>query len=139
MTRPRAHSRAWLLQWLLQMTSRVTGNNVLIVEDETLLALMLEDLLIDSGHRVVHAGSVPDAMAALEREPFDAAILDINVNGNDVFPVAARLRELNTPFVFASASDAEQIGPEFRQEQLIAKPYTIGQVQQSLSGMLASA
>ena len=121
------------------MTSRVTSNNVLIVEDETLLALMLEDLLIDSGHRVVHAGSVLEAMAALEREPFDAAILDINVNGNDVFPVAARLRELNTPFVFASASDAEHIGPEFRHEQLIAKPYTIGQVQQSLSGMLAGA
>jgi CheY-like chemotaxis protein len=114
-----------------------TVNNVLIVEDETLLALMLEDLLRDSGHRVVHAGSLPDAMAALEREQFDAAILDININGTDVFPVAARLRELNTPFVFASASDAERIGPEFRQEQLIAKPYTIGQVQQSLDHMLA--
>jgi CheY-like chemotaxis protein len=112
------------------MNSRFTGNNVLIVEDETLLALMLEDLLVESGHRVVHAGSLPDAMAALDREPFD---------GDDVFPVAARLRELNTPFVFASASDAEQIGPEFQREQLIPKPYTIGQVQQSLSHMLASA
>lgn len=121
------------------MNSRVTGNNVLIVEDETLLALMLEDLLVDSGHRVVHASSLPEAMAALDREPFDAAILDINVNGHDVFPVASRLRELNTPFVFASASDAEQIGPEFRQEPLIAKPYTIGQVQQSLGGLLAPA
>jgi DNA-binding response OmpR family regulator len=120
------------------MNPRITGNNVLIVEDETLLALMLEDLLLESGHRVVHAGSLPDAMAALDREQFDAAILDINVNGNDVFPVAMRLRELNTPFVFASASDADRIGPEFRQEQLIAKPYTIGQVQQSLSGLLAA-
>lgn len=120
------------------MTSRFTGNNVLIVEDETLLALMLEDLLVDSGHRVVHAGSLTDAMAALDREPFDAAILDININGDDVFPVAARLRELNTPFVFASASDAGQIGPEFRLEPLIAKPYTIGQVQQSLGHLLAA-
>ncbi|KQY52454.1 response regulator [Lysobacter sp. Root494] len=119
------------------MNSRISSNNVLIVEDETLLALMLEDLLIDSGHHVVHASSLPEAMAALEREPFDAAILDININGDDVFPVAARLRELNTPFVFASATDAEQIGPEFRQEELIAKPYTIGQLQQSLSHMLA--
>lgn len=118
------------------MNSRVTGNNVLIVEDETLLALMLEDLLIDSGHRVVHARSLPDALAALEREQFDAAILDINIDGADVFPVAARLRELNTPFVFASAS-AERIGADFCDEPLIAKPYTIGQVQQSLTGLLA--
>ena len=63
--------------------------------------------------------------------------LDININGTDVFPVATRLRELNTPFVFASASDADRIGPEFREEQLIAKPYTIGQLQQSLSFLLA--
>lgn len=118
------------------MNSRVTGNNVLIVEDETLLALMLEDLLLDSGHRVVHAGSLPDAMAALEHERFDAAILDININGSDVFPVAARLRELNTPFVFASAS-ADRVGAEFGDEPLIAKPYTIGQVQTSLNGLLA--
>jgi len=120
------------------MNSCITGNNVLIVEDETLLALMLEDLLLESGHRVVHAASLPEAMAALEREPFDAAILDININGDDVFPVAARLRELSTPFVFASASDAGQIGPEFREERLIAKPYTIGQVQQSLGHLLTA-
>jgi CheY-like chemotaxis protein len=119
------------------MTVSVTGNKVLIVEDETLLALMLEDLLLDIGHRVVHAGSLPDAIAALEREHFDAAILDININGRDVFPVATRLRELQTPFVFASASDAERIGPEFRMEPLIAKPYTIGQVQQSLDSLFA--
>ena len=121
------------------MNSRTTHNSVLIVEDETLLALMLEDLLIDSGHRVVHAGSLPEAMAALEREPFDAAILDININGDGVFPVATRLRELNIPFVFASAINAEQIAPEFSTEQLIAKPYTIGQVQQSLSHLLAAS
>lgn len=119
------------------MNPRFTGNKVLIVEDETLLALMLEDLLLDSGHRVVHAGSLPDAMAALEREQFDAAILDININGIDVFPVATRLRELSIPFVFASASDADRIGLEFRREPLIPKPYTIGQVQQSLSHLLS--
>lgn len=115
------------------------GNNVLIVEDEKLLALMLEDLLLDSGHRVMHAGSVSDAMALVEREHFDAAILDVNIAGSDVFPVAFRLRELRTPFVFASATDAGGIGPDFRNEQLIPKPYTIGQLQQSLSRLLAPA
>ena len=119
-----------------------TGNhlsgNLLIVEDEKLLALMLEDLLLDAGHRVVHAGSVTDALALVEHQQFDAAILDINIGGPEVFPVAVRLRELQTPFVFASASDADRMGPEFREEQLIAKPYTIVQLQQSLERMLST-
>lgn len=115
------------------------GNNVLIVEDEKLLAMMLEDLLLDAGHRVVHAGSLSDALAIVEHQPFDAAILDINIEGKDVFPLATRLRELHTPFVFASASDADRIGPEFRDEQLIAKPYTIDQLQNSLERMLPPA
>lgn len=120
------------------MDPATTGNHVLIVEDEKLLALMLEDLLLDTGHRVMHAGSLADALALIEHEHFDAAILDINIAGKDVFPVAVRLRELETPFVFASAADARRIGPEFSEEQLIAKPYTIGQIRQSLSRMLAT-
>jgi len=115
-----------------------TGNNVLIVEDEKLLAMMLEDLLMETGHRVVHAGSLGEALSLVEHQRFDAAILDINIGGQDVFPVAARLRELQTPFVFASATDVKQIGPEFGREPLIAKPYTIDQVQQSLDRMLAA-
>jgi DNA-binding response OmpR family regulator len=113
------------------------NNNVLIVEDEQLLALMLEDLLLDTGHRVAHAGTLDDAFALVEREHFDAAILDINIQGKEVFPLASRLRELHTPFVFASANDAARIGSEFSDEQLIAKPYTIDQVQRSLARMLA--
>lgn len=121
------------------MNLSVPGSKVLIVEDETLLALMLEDLLLDIGHCVVHAGSLPDALAAVERERFDAAILDININGVDVFPVATRLRELHTPFVFTSARDAARIGTEFAQEQLISKPYTIEQLQLLLDNLLDSA
>jgi CheY-like chemotaxis protein len=119
--------------------NNLPGNTVLIVEDEKLLAMMLEDLLLDAGHRVVHATSLDDALAIVESQAFDAAILDINIEGQEVFPLAARLRELQTPFVFASASDAVRIGPEFQAEQLIAKPYTIEQLQQSLDRMLSPA
>ena len=120
----------------MEKTTRV-GRNVLIVEDETLLALMLQDLLLDIGHRVLHAGSVGEALELLAREKFDAAILDINLDGKDVFPVALRLRELGTPFVFASASRA-RVDSGFQDEALIPKPYTIGEVRQSLDRMLAS-
>lgn len=111
--------------------------SILIVEDEMLLALMLEDLLLDTGYRVVHAEKLSHAFELVEREHFDVAILDINLEGAEVFPLAARLRELRIPFVFASASDISRIGPEFRHYPLIAKPYTIGQVEQSLTQVLA--
>lgn len=111
--------------------------SILIVEDEMLLALMLEDLLMDTGYRVVHADTLAIAFELVERDHFDVAILDINLEGAEVFPLAARLRELRIPFVFASASDLSRIGPEFRQYPMIAKPYTIGQVEQSLNKVLA--
>lgn len=113
------------------------GHQVMVVEDEPLLALMLGDLLLDLGHRVLHAGSLPDALALAERERFDAAILDVNLDGEDVFPLAARLRELKTPFVFATAGNLACILPEFRSDPLIAKPYTIDQVQVSLERLFA--
>jgi len=115
-----------------------SGHSVLIVEDEALLALMLEDLLSDIGHHVMHADTLPDALELVEREHFDAAILDIDIRGRDVFPVATRLRELHTPFVFVSARHADRLTPEFSQEELLAKPYTVAQVQQSLDRMFAS-
>lgn len=111
--------------------------SILIVEDEMLLALMLEDLLMDTGYRVVHAETLAAAFGLVERDHFDVAILDINLEGAEVFPLAARLRELRIPFVFASASDLSRIGPEFRHYPMIAKPYTIGQVEQSLNQVLA--
>lgn len=119
------------------MSSRITGNSILIVEDETLLALMLEDVLLDAGHRVVHAATLPEAMDALDQDRFDAAILDINIGGKDVFPVASRLREMHTPFMFASAAEAASIGPEFRHEHLLPMPYTIAQVQRPLDSLLS--
>lgn len=101
-----------------------------------LLALMLEDLLLEAGYRVHRATCLAEALEQTDRMPFDAAILDINLGGNDVFPLATRLRFLKVPFVFASASDAACIGAEFRQYQLLVKPYTIDQVQQALDRLL---
>lgn len=110
--------------------------SLLIVEDELLLALMLEDLLLDTGFRVVRAEGLKEALELVERERFDVAILDVNLGGSEVFPLAARLRELQVPFLFASACDPAHIDEQFAQHPLISKPYTIGQVQQSIDDLL---
>ena len=84
---------------------------VLVVEDEMCLAMMLEDLLSDSGYRVVLASRVQEAQRLVDEESIDAAILDVNVNGEQAYPVAERLRERGVPFLFASATAARAFPP----------------------------
>lgn len=84
------------------------GRHVLIVEDEYLLADDLSDALSDVGAKVVGpAGSIEQATALiLSREPIDVAILDVNLRGEMVFPVADALRQRGIPFAFATGYDS---------------------------------
>lgn len=120
------------------MSKTRSTRSILVVEDEILLAMMLEDLLLDGGYHVIRANTLQDAHDAVERLPIDVAILDVNLGGAEVFPLAARLRELRIPFVFASAGDATRIGAQFGDYPIIAKPYTIEQIQKFLSAALAA-
>ncbi|ULB12456.1 response regulator (plasmid) [Cereibacter azotoformans] len=80
------------------------GLSVLIVEDEFLIALDLQMMLEDAGHSVLGpAGTVAAALRLLEGTPPDVATLDLNLRGQLVVPVAVRLRDLQIPFVLASA------------------------------------
>ena len=97
---------------------------VLMVEDETYLAMILQDLLTDAGYRVVCAARLGDAMRLAQEEPIDAAILDINLHGETVYPLAARLEERNVPFLFASAYAESSIPEVFREHPVLRKPYT---------------
>ncbi len=70
------------------------GRSILIVEDEPLIAMMLEDFLDSLGHTVSGTcDSVECALAEVEKGGFDLAILDVNLKGENVWPVASRLRE----------------------------------------------
>ncbi|HEV8693122.1 MAG TPA: response regulator [Lysobacter sp.] len=120
------------------MGNAETKHSILLVEDEVLLALMLEDLLLDSGYRVTRATGLTDALELVERTQFDVAILDVNLGGIEVFPLATRLQELRIPFLFASAGDAAHIGSKFGDHPMISKPYTIDEIQQSLGELLGT-
>jgi DNA-binding response OmpR family regulator len=77
--------------------------SILIVEDEPLIAMMLEDFILSLGHDVSGScDSVKSALAEVEAGKFDLAILDVNLKGESVWPVAAALRKKGTPFVLAS-------------------------------------
>lgn len=109
---------------------------ILIVEDEQLLALMLEDMLLDDGYEVEHAFDLAAAEKVIASKRISAAILDINVGGQSVFPLARRLMKAEVPVLFASAQHRIQLPPEFRWLPLIRKPYTSIQISAALKALL---
>jgi len=111
---------------------------VLVVEDEMCLAMMLQDLLEDAGYRVIKAARVPAALSMAEGEAIDAAILDVNVAGREVFPVADELRRRGVPFMFASGYGDRGVPGEFREYPMLQKPYDPGALGTMLKNVLAS-
>jgi len=105
------------------------AHSILIVEDEPLIAMMLEDFLDSLGHTVRGTcDSVGGALEEVEKGGFDLAILDVNLKGENVWPVAARLREKNVPFVIATGGHVDPPPPEFNDAPVIEKPYTVDRV-----------
>lgn len=113
------------------------GARVLIVEDAVLLALELETGLSDAGAEVVGpAYELQEAMNLLD-QPIDAAVLDANLNGLSVTPVAEALAARGVPFVFATGyGDAG--APLGFDAPIIRKPYDVTQVAAAVAGILAS-
>ena len=107
--------------------------SILVVEDEPLIAMMLEDFLESLGHSVTATcESVQDAIVEAERGGFDLAILDVNLKGESVWPVAERLRDKRIPFVLAPGGHVDPPPPEFAHVPVIEKPYTIDRVTPAL-------
>jgi len=115
-----------------------SGPCVLLVEDEMCLAMMLQDLLEQAGYRVVKAARVPAAMTLAEGGAIDAAILDVNVAGKEVFPVADELRRRGVPFMFASGYGERGLPGEFRGYPMLQKPYDPAALGTMLRNVLAA-
>ena len=112
------------------MTSRLAGVKVLLVEDEAIVALLAEDILADHGATVVGpATTVEQGLHLVATEQIDVGFLDVNLNGQRSYPIAAELRERGVPFVFATgygspgmegAVDVPVINKPYRAEQIAA-------------------
>jgi DNA-binding response OmpR family regulator len=111
---------------------------VLVVEDEALVAFELEDIINEGGFDVVGpANALDSALAAAEREPIDAAVLDINLRGELSFPVAYALRDRRIPFFFLTGYVGEIMVPSDLQEvKVLSKPYQAQRVIATLRRLL---
>ena len=103
---------------------RAIGNNrIMVVEDESLVALALTDYLSDLGFSIVGPfARLADAKHALTQGQVDAAILDVNLEGVPIYPLAEILVERETPFVFVTGYGAESIEPRFKHVPILQKP-----------------
>lgn len=100
------------------------ARRVLIVEDEMIVALFIEDLLTDLGHRVTATVSrMEEAMALAEGDDFDLAILDVHLHGQPVFPLAERLLARGIPFVFATGYGIRGVPEHLRGAPTLQKPF----------------
>ena len=118
------------------MTS-LQGVRVLLVEDESLVAMLVEDLLAELGCEVVDSpANVEDALHAVETGGFDVAVLDVNLAGEHVDPVAGALVSRSIPIVFASGYGRDGVSRPFASAPVLAKPYNIQELAQALRAAL---
>jgi CheY-like chemotaxis protein len=116
------------------MTAPLSGRRVLIVEDESLVAMLLETILEDMGCTPVGpAANIDDGLRlAVEETPLDAALLDVNVAGRQVFPVAEALKARGVPFIFSTGYGESGLPDAWRGQPTIQKPFTEAAVRDAL-------
>ncbi|HYC69065.1 response regulator [Brevundimonas sp.] len=123
------------------MSQAIAGRRVLIVEDESLVAMLLETILEDMGCVPVGPAATVDEglRMATDAERVDAALLDVNVAGKQVFPVAEALKDRGVPFVFSTGYGEGGLPDEWRGQPTLQKPFTEAAVRDALMAAMGLA
>lgn len=107
------------------MSNLLSGRRILVVEDEVLILMMIEDCLADLGcQSVTGAATVNEAVTLINGQAFDAAMLDMNLNGNASYAVADALTAHNVPYVFATGNCASKMRDGYRNQAVLRKPFS---------------
>jgi CheY-like chemotaxis protein len=120
--------------------ARSAPRQILIVEDELMIRLLLEDMLTELGYEVAGAaGRIDDALQLAQGVQIDAAILDVNLNGTTVDPVAEVLAERGVPFVFATGYGDRVLAEHLRDRPILHKPFQHEHLKRALLRMFGGA
>jgi CheY-like chemotaxis protein len=110
---------------------------ILVVEDELMIRMLLEDMLGELGYAIVaEAGRLDEALEAVRSADFDLAILDVNLNGQPIAPVADALAARGTPFVFATGYGDRGLPDTHRDRPVLKKPFQLDGLRQMLQTAL---
>jgi len=106
--------------------TRPQGGSVFLVEDEVMIRMMVADMLEELGYTVAaEAGEINEAIRLAQSTYYDLAILDVNVNGKVISPVADLVRARNRPFIFATGYGASGLPEEYRDRPSLQKPFQL--------------
>ncbi|MCA1443905.1 response regulator [Ensifer sp. IC4062] len=107
---------------------------VFVVEDESLVAMLIEDLLHDMGHDVAAVASrIEDALGPAQSGQFDVAIIDVNLDGRSSYPIADVLVERGVPCIFATGYGATGLNARYSDTPVLVKPFTATELENILS------
>lgn len=117
----------------------LSGRRVLVVEDEMLVLMMTEDMLADLGcESVIAAATIEQALALINTQIFDAAMLDMNLNGNSSHSVAEALIARGVPFVYATGNIGRDMRDGYRDRPVLKKPFEFEELVRSLRPLLSA-
>jgi len=114
--------------------------SVLVVEDEVMIRMMVTDMLVDLGHSIAaEAGEIDEALRLAESADFDLAILDVNVNGRTIEPVARAVERRKVPLLFSTGYSVDALPESFRGHPSLQKPFRIDTLQSAIDEALKAS
>ena len=120
--------------------TRPPRGSVFLVEDEVMIRMMVSDMLEELGYTVAaEAGEIGEALRLAETTYFDLAILDVNVNGKVITPVAELITARNRPFIFATGYGSSGLPQEYRDRPALQKPFQLETLAQMIATTMKSA
>jgi CheY-like chemotaxis protein len=119
------------------MDKLLSGRRVLVIEDEMLILMMIEDMLADLGcESIVVASKIGQAVTLIDEQNFDTAMLDLNLNGVESYPVADALAARDVPYFFSTGNSLTNVKDSYRDQDVLKKPFTFEQLSNMLSRSL---
>ena len=123
--------------------AKPSGGAVFLVEDEVMIRMMVADMLEELGYSIAaEVGEIDQAIRLARITSFDIAILDVNVNGKLISPVAEVIAARNRPFIFATGYGTQGLPPEYRDRPALQKPFQMetlaAMIERTLRGTAAA-
>ena len=116
-----------------------TAGTVFLVEDEAMIRMMVADMLEELGYHVAaETGEINEAIRLAGTTDFDIAILDVNVNGKVISPVADLIKARNRPFIFATGYGTQGVPEDYRDRPALQKPFQIETLAEVIASTLKS-
>ncbi len=118
----------------------IEGCRILVVEDESVITMLLQDMFEELRCEVVSLASrFQDALEKANTLAFEVAILDVNLNGQRTFPIAEALMARGLPFIFATGYGAAAVPATFRDAPVLQKPFRIADLERAVRSALTAA